>query len=389
MAGKFALARRRTDSRVIVPLRARVYQPGMPFALPPFRLIWQTALMLTIGALGGALAQWLHWPMPWMLGALLTTALIVRLPHVPFFQDYTFPLRFRTFFIGLIGVMIGAQVTPDLLGLARELPWTLSALVVFVLAAHFGNIFIFHGLGGMDRATAVYAGTPGGLMESIVFGEAAGADVRVLTLQQFLRVTLVITALPVGLSLWLGHPVGSAAGVEPAGHVDPVDGVDLLLISITAVVGLVVAQAIRLPAAQITGPLLLAAAATMVGLWDLHLPFWLIATAQLVIGVSLGMRFQGVDAAMLLRAFGLSLVSVGYMLLLGLGFALFLQAMTGIAFLHLFIAFAPGGVAEMGVVALSLAANPALVSLHHVLRILITVGELPLVARAMGVPPKS
>jgi uncharacterized membrane protein AbrB (regulator of aidB expression) len=61
-----------------------------------------------------------------------------------------------------------------------------------------------------------------------------------------------------------------------------------------------------------------------------------------------------------------------------------LTRITGIEWLHLLISFAPGGVAEMSVVALSLAANPALVSLHHVARILITVFEVGLAARLLG-----
>jgi uncharacterized membrane protein AbrB (regulator of aidB expression) len=64
---------------------------------------------------------------------------------------------------------------------------------------------------------------------------------------------------------------------------------------------------------------------------------------------------------------------------------LVLHRVTGLAFLHLLISFAPGGVAEMSIVALSLAASPAVVSLHHILRILMTVIEMPLIARIFGI----
>ncbi|WHZ37537.1 AbrB family transcriptional regulator [Sagittula sp. MA-2] len=351
------------------------------------RVVLQTAMMLAIGAIGGLLAYWVRWPMPWMFGALLAAGVTVRLVQPVSLSDYDFPMDFRTFFVALIGVMIGTQVTPDLLSLAGELPITLSALVLFVVAAHAGNMAIFHRIGGYDKSTAFFSGTPGGLMESIFMGEAAGADTRILTVQQFLRIILVITLLPVGLSLWIGHPVGSAAGLTIGGDKPPVTPMALVMIAITAVLGLWVGRRIRLPAAQLTGPLLLAAAATVTGVLDLHLPFWLIATAQLVIGVSLGMRFKGVDAGLLRRSLWLAALSVSYMLLLGMTFAIVLERLTGIAFLHLFISFAPGGVAEMSVVALSLAANPALVSLHHVVRILITVVEMPLAAKVMGLRP--
>ncbi|GAA4227976.1 hypothetical protein GGQ68_003989 [Sagittula marina] len=341
-----------------------------------------TALFLAIGGSGGALASFVGTPMPWMLGALVASGLVSRFAPERHWDGYGFPMGFRTFFVGLIGVMIGTQVTPDLAALAPDLPLTLGALFVFVPLAHFTNMTIFRRLGGFDRATAFYAATPGGLMESIFMGESAGADIRTLTIQQFLRIILVVTILPLGLSLWTGQAVGSSAGLSN-GPQDPVDLGSLALIAVTAVLGLQIGRRVRLPAAQLTGPLMLAALATLTGALDLHLPFWLIATAQLVIGTSLGMRFQGIDAALLRRSIALSLVSVSAMLLIGGTFALILHAATGIEALHLLIAYAPGGVAEMSLVALSLAASPALVSLHHVTRILITVVEMPLAARLL------
>ncbi|MFW2587141.1 AbrB family transcriptional regulator [Sagittula sp. SSi028] len=343
-----------------------------------------TALMLALGGAGGALAQRAGLPMPWMLGALMATGLFARFAPASYFESYGFPTRFRIFFVALIGVMIGTQVTPDLLAMAPDLALTLGALVVFVPMAHLFNMAVFRRIGGYDRVTAFYAATPGGLMESITMGDAAGADIQRLTVQQFLRIVVVITLLPLGLSLWTGQAVGSAAGMALPGQDTPVPPLSLVLIAAAAVLGLSAGTRIGLPAAQLTGPLLIAAFATVTGVLDLHLPVWLIAVAQVVIGTSLGLRFQGVEGALLRRSVGLSALSVSGMLLIGAGFAAALSHVTGIAWLHLFIAFAPGGVAEMSLVALSLAASPALVSLHHVVRILITVVEMPLTARRLG-----
>jgi membrane AbrB-like protein len=154
-----------------------------------------------------------------------------------------------------------------------------------------------------------------------------------------------------------------------------------LLIAAAAWAGLMLARVIHLPASQIIGPLILSAALTLTGWVDLHLPFWLIALAQTVIGVSLGMRFRGVTARMLGRTIGLSCLSVGYMLGLGAILSVLLWQMTGLDLIQALLSFAPGGVTEMSLIALSLSAGPALVSLHHVLRILMTVGVLAVLAK--------
>ncbi len=69
------------------------------------------------------------------------------------------------------------------------------------------------------------------------------------------------------------------------------------------------------------------------------------------------------------------------MLILAALFAEILYVAVGEPFDVMLISFAPGGVTEMALIALSLQANPALVTLHHIWRILITVIGLGLSAR--------
>ncbi|TNF18606.1 MAG: AbrB family transcriptional regulator [Rhodobacteraceae bacterium] len=342
-----------------------------------------TAGLLVACAIAGVLAQLAHLPMPWMLGSLIASALLVARTQGGLLQGYRFPMPLRTGFVSMIGVMIGTQVSPDLLDQLADLPLFLAVLAGFIALAHGGNYLIFRRIGGFDRPTAFYSGTPGGLMESILLGESSGADVQVLTIQQFLRIIVVVTAIPTGLSLWLGQPVGSAAGVVPGGPPASVELAELALVIVAGGVGLALARLARLPAGQLTGPLLLVGGLTLAGFVDLHVPFWLIAAAQVVVGASLGLRFRGITAGLLQRSVGLALVSVGYMLILGATIAWGLAQVTGLPFLVLLISFAPGGVTEMSIIALGLATSPALVSLFHVMRILLTVLELMLLSRLL------
>ena len=138
---------------------------------------------------------------------------------------------------------------------------------------------------------------------------------------------------------------------------------------------------LRLPAGQLTGPLALAAILSVSGLYPLDIPQWLVNVAQIVIGSALGMRFTGISRRLILRGTRLALMSVGGMLLLAAFFAEILHVAVGEPFDVMLISFAPGGVTEMALIALSLQANPALVTLHHIWRILITVVGLGLSAR--------
>lgn len=342
-----------------------------------------TSLFLVLlSGLGGFVAQYLHLPLPFMLGSLLTAGAIALLVPQKLPQSYRFPIQIRAGFMAIIGVMIGTRVTPDLLNSLASIGASLAALSVFVFLAHGANYLIFRRLGGYDRATAFYAGTPGGLLEAITLGEAAGANLPILTMQQFLRVIAVIVLMPVGLSLWYGAPLGSASGISLAGT--NVSWQQIPLAIGIGLAGYVIGQKIRLPAGQLTGPLLAAAIVTVLGLADLSLPQWLINLSQVVIGTSLGLKFTGMKGHAMLRACWLALISVTVMLGIGIVFSLGLQRLTGTNFDILLISFAPGGVTEMALIALSMHANPALVTLHHVYRIFLTVIEMTVLAKLLN-----
>jgi len=73
------------------------------------------------------------------------------------------------------------------------------------------------------------------------------------------------------------------------------------------------------------------------------------------------------------------------------GFAWVLAPLSGIPFAPIVLAFAPGGLAEMSLIALALGIETAFVATHHVARIAMIVIAAPLVFRKAGIkkPPTS
>ena len=94
--------------------------------------------------------------------------------------------------------------------------------------------------------------------------------------------------------------------------------------------------------------------------------------AQLVVGTGLGANFSGATIKQLLNAFGLGLIAVSLMLVISYGFAVMTANLVPLSFDALFISYAPGGVTEMNLIALSLGISPVITATHHLLRILLT-----------------
>lgn len=329
------------------------------------------ARMLAIGLIGALLAMLVGLPMPFLIGALSSVGAYSAWRTQLGRPAATFPTSLRMLFVAVIGVMIGASFTADLLARLPQVWPSMLAMVVFVVAALLMGFALFRQVGGFDRPTSFYCAMPGGLIEAVSLGEAAGGDVKRLTLQHFARVVMVVVLVPLLYLYWSGEAVGSAGGQSfEAGPWGALDVVELLVL---AAAGIWLGPKLRLPAAHLVGPLLLSAGLHAAGLLSVSSPAWLLATAQLIVGTGLGTSFAGAQLSDLGRAFALALVYVGAVLAMGYGFALVLLQITPFDFDTLFVSFAPGGVTEMGLIALSLGISPVIVTVHHVFRIGLTV----------------
>ncbi len=344
-----------------------------------FAFPFQIAGILALGSVGGSLAFWAGLPMPYLTGSLAFVAAFTIFRARKGAREVQFPKSLRMTFVAVIGALIGATFTTDLVAAVPSLGLSMIAMVPFVVIALAANYVLFRRLGRYDRTTAVFAAMPGGLVEAVLLGERAGGDVRVLSVQHFARIVLVVMIVPLLFLLWTGETVGSSSGQSFEQGV--YSTADTLLILALAAVGVVLGPRLRLPAAHFVGPLFLSAAAHVSGLVDLNSPAWFLNVAQLVVGSGLGATFAGSTGRQLIRAFSLGAVSTVMMLALGIGFAMTLAEFMPVPVDALFISFAPGGVTEMGLIALSLGVSPVVVTCHHLFRIFVTVLVAGTIAR--------
>ena len=322
---------------------------------------------LVVGTAGGALFAWFNLPLAWMLGAMVATTVAslggAKL-HVPG--------PARSIMIAVIGVLLGASFTPEVLDRVGEWPLTIGCLVLHLGILVAVLFLYFHRIVGLDAPTAYFSAAPGGLSEMVITGAAMGADDRTIALVHASRVLLVVLTIP----LWYRLMTGVTAAPSSIGpSIGAMGLTDLAVLAACAVAGVVVGRLLRLPAYRLSGPLLASALVHAVGLSSSAPPWEVVAVAQVVVGSAVGARFTGVPVRRVLRVMAASLVSAVVMLAATVAFALVLAPATGIDWRSIVLAYAPGGLAEMSLIALSLGIETAFVATHHVIRIaLIVVG---------------
>ena len=172
--------------------------------------------IFAFGLIGGIAAFIIGVPMPFMLGGIVGAASFVlwyernekKLPKLSRWV--------RLVSMSIIGAMIGSRFSPELFTLLPQFWISGLALIPFILLAHGGNYAIMRGLGGYDKLDAYFAALPGGIIDSAALAEEAGADLRVVTAQHFIRIILVVTSIPLLFLFIKGDAVGSLAGLSLA-----------------------------------------------------------------------------------------------------------------------------------------------------------------------------
>ena len=334
------------------------------------------ALALSIGTVGGALFAWIRMPLAWMIGAMcLTTVSALAGAKV------RVPVQFRTLMIAVLGIMLGSYFRPGMFDRVGEWAVSLSTLVVYVAAIAALIGLYFRRVARYDRATAYFSAVPGGLAEMIMMGGAMGGDERSIALTHASRILLVVSIIPFWFRWFEGYTPAPGGILAAAAASAP--AFDLALMAVCGIVGVVAGRALRLPGAAMIGPMILSGAAHYFGLTDARLPADVVIAAQVVLGTGIGCRFANVRLAVALRAILVAVGSTVLMLGSGVAVAAVLEAVTGLPMAALVLAFAPGGLAEMCLMALALDIDPAFVSTHHVGRILVVVMVAPAAYKAL------
>ncbi|OWJ71705.1 aminopeptidase [Haematobacter massiliensis] len=343
----------------------------MPTTRLTLRLLARLGSVLLVTLAAAQVARWGGMPLPWMLGPLIAAATLAMSRPAGHWLVPLFPNNIRSICVGVVGLMIGGSFTPALMSSAGEWWITLLGMAVVTLVLQWLNYLWFRRGMGLDPTTAWFSGSPGGLMENIALGEAHGGDLRVISALQFLRIILVVITLPAAFSIWNGAPVGSSAGVQVPGP--PLTATDGLLLVAALVLGQWGARRLSLPAGVVVGPLIVSAIAHATGLIGGQVPPALVSGAQWLIGTALGLRFAGMQRARLVQCLGGALVALGISAVAVAAIIAIVRPFIDIPISALLLSYIPGGVVEMGLIALSIGANPVFVTAHHVFRILIAV----------------
>jgi membrane AbrB-like protein len=328
------------------------------------------AVTLAAAAAGGLAFQSLHVPGGAMSGSILTVALM------SYFNLVT-PLGnlLRLTAMAITGTSIGSALEPATFANITHYPVSILLMSLCVVMVTACSMMVSNFISRWPRPTALLAAVPGSMAYILSVSLALGADPPRVVIVQMIRVIFLVVLLPLVIVLESGAHLGAVGmfAVDP-----PLVLLGVAIVSVA--VGLVFTR-LKMGGGMIFGSMLASGFIHGTGLATGRVPFEITLVGQIMIGAWAGSRFAGFDWALFGRTIVASTLAIGTSLGVSFAFAMFASKFLGMPFGATMIAYAPGGLEAMVVLALGLGIDPLFVSAHHFARYFLINLTLPFLIR--------
>lgn len=278
----------------------------------------------------------------------------------------------------LIGVTIGTLVSVEALRrMGGEIgPILLVTLGTIVLSLLAGRLLALRR--DVSPVTGAFALMAGGASGVVAIARDLGADDRVVTVAQYLRVFLVLVTMPLVTAVVFDP----TSGVGTLASGDGSLGASLVYVALTVGGGLLVARVLPVSTMTLLAPLTIAAVVVSAGwLGEVSVPTPLQWLGYALIGVQVGLRFTRASLASITRMLPVVSGLIIAMIVLSALMGSALAWLTPVDGLTAYLATTPGGLFAVLATAADSGSDVTYVMAVQLFRLLVILLLTPLLAR--------
>lgn len=320
----------------------------------------KTLLCLLIATGVGTALQYVGLPHGLLLGSILATSLIAS--NLRFAPTLPLGLGFVQIVLGIAtGLMFKAWDSHTAAAMLPSLGILFLCLSAQIAMASFW-LFKVSGWNLKDSLLAVYPGALAAVFD-LLESERASGKVIVVHLVRLLSITVLVSFLipaQTGVALAQGSPLLFSTLLTV-----------LSLIALSIGIGRLLLR-IGVPAPFMLTAIVASAVSIKMGyLHDFQMPPWSVDAATVIIGVLIGSKFKDISFAELIRHGRAGAMAVALMLLIAAAFAGVAGRVLGSDPLSLWLAYMPGAIETIAIVAFGGGLNVVFILTHHLVRMVV------------------
>ncbi|HWK95607.1 MAG TPA: AbrB family transcriptional regulator [Pseudolabrys sp.] len=339
-------------------------------------LVRNIAETMLFAAIGGLTFGLLGMPAGYLSGSILVVA-IAALAGRPM----RVPTTMMRVLIVLIGISLGAMVTPETLRGMASYPVSIAVmLAATVIISASGTIYL-RAVHGWDGLAAYLGSVPGGLSQVMALAIEFKSDVRGIAIVQTVRVMILAIGLP---ALFTGLGLVEHVTAPARASFDPSQTGELVILVLVSSLAAIVAHRLRLPGGLLFGAMMTSAVLHGTDVLRVVMPWWISYAAMIAFGAVSGARFADTPVRLLLQFTGAAFGAFAVTMAVTAGCAGLVLLLLDIPVAEVMVAYAPGAADAMLLLALALGFDLVYVGTHHLVRIFFVMGAMPVVVRLVA-----
>ena len=332
-------------------------------------------LLLIISFPSALVAEYFKIPLAWMLGPMLAIS-IATLSGL----KLKMPKLALSVILIVLGLYIGNYIDAKLLRQTHKWIGTSAIMFLYIMVCIIFVSKYLEKFANYEKKTSFFSAAPGGLGPLVMLAEHEKSDISQVATSHLIRLIVIITAFP-----FVVNQFASAAVLndEQFNFLDQ-NHYELIYLIIASIILIFLFNKLKIPAPLLSGTLVASGILQISNLAYYQLPTQSIDFGLLILGASVGCRFAGKTLQEVYSNTKHSIVATLLLVSFSVIAAVAATFIIDKNFFSLLLAYCPGGIYEVAVIAIAFDLDPEFVSFHHIIRLLMILFIVPMIVKILN-----
>jgi len=344
--------------------------------LTRFRCGIEIGLLLILACLFASIADRLHLPIPWLLIPLILSILWSIVKN----NDSSIPKAFNIVGQGIIAVFTASRFSMDVLSGSHQYFFPLIVCIFITSILSFLNGYLIYKFSDLDFNTSLLGCVPGAGHSLVAMSEEMGADAIAVAVLQYLRILMVSVIVPLIVSFFSPQTSSTINTVSTTKILPSLPlPISILILAFTAIIGVKIALYLKIPANLFLGAFISSLLLFTFFPYEITIPSPIFRGGLLLLGVSIGVKFEPSIVQKLLKPLLLEIFLVTILILTCFCVGYWFHLVTNIDTLTAVLGSTPGGLSAMMATVIELGGNSGFVLTMQMTRMLLILLFTPLI----------
>ena len=329
-------------------------------------------IVILVSIPSAIIADYFNIPLAWMIGPMIATS-IAALSGL----KIAMPKLALSSILIILGLHIGNYIDQSLFNQMLDWIWTTLIMLIYIIISIFIVSKYLQKFSGYQEKASIFSAAPGALGPLIILAEYEKSDLSQVATSHLIRLIIIISVFPL---IIVTSSDQESLNINKFDYMNQ-NHLNLLWLFIGSLFLIFVFSRLRVPAALLSGTLVASGILQITEIASYKLPDPTINFCLLILGASVGCRFANKTLSEVANNSLHSLVATSILVILGLFAAFIANFFVENNLLTLILAFCPGGIYEVAVIAIAFDLEPDFVAFHHIIRLLFILFTVPIFLR--------